>query len=582
MDRHVFISLFIHLQLVHLNALKEDCNIRRIEKNSAKCRDLPLRRSGSGDLGKVVLHYYLFKIENSPYFTTGLNSTFHNIKWTRLRLQYKDRSNETFNFCREFNLNPRIHMPLDASLFYDCLWSVEHEDKEFDFKYEAFDARKKTSAGRHYILKVPRHYNLLPHKPLNITPVFMYMDISELPLMVLYWETLRDVTEFHVTVYQDGKVAESKKVSDPPNEFGQFAYSYDVGFSTSEIQFSVEILDKRCIGRCEVFKSPVINIEKSVSNRPLLIGIVGSIVLLPVFLYSLYVWKRYSLLAVDTLPTVLLVYTRSLRSHTQAVLALTKYLRKYCHINALVDELDIPLTKSKDPHIWYQEAFSQADVVLVISSPPRTDCLEEGLYQKVDLLALRILSNKLCDPQCKQKLLSLVLPYCSSDDIPVEAKNVRCYSFKKDWNELLWNMRCGMKSFWIPKIDYLCYQSQVPGGDSDLRRYGKFLLDALQIAEDDVQKRNFSIHKSIDDGNFEEVPLQMVGQFTDTSDINDLMQSLKDDRPDPETDAQEVYSVFPGDLQTMDLLDREHELQFSNEHTAKSQSHQIDLNSLVL
>lgn len=47
------------------------------------------------------------------------------------------------------------------------------------------------------------------------------------------------------------------------------------------------------------------------------------------------------------MPAVLIVYTPSRASHVEAMVALAEYLRNYCAVEALLDQLDVPETETK-------------------------------------------------------------------------------------------------------------------------------------------------------------------------------------------------------------------------------------------
>jgi len=46
-------------------------------------------------------------------------------------------------------------------------------------------------------------------------------------------------------------------------------------------------------------------------------------------------------------PKVLIIYIQSSTSHIKAVEELAKYLRNFCFVDALLDQLDIPKTETK-------------------------------------------------------------------------------------------------------------------------------------------------------------------------------------------------------------------------------------------
>jgi hypothetical protein len=48
-------------------------------------------------------------------------------------------------------------------------------------------------------------------------------------------------------------------------------------------------------------------------------------------------------------PKLLIIYTQSSETHIKVVEELAQYLRKFCHVDALLDKLDISKTKTQVP-----------------------------------------------------------------------------------------------------------------------------------------------------------------------------------------------------------------------------------------
>jgi hypothetical protein len=59
---------------------------------------------------------------------------------------------------------------------------------------------------------------------------------------------------------------------------------------------------------------------------------------------------------------------------------------------------------------------------MVVSSPPKC-CNQEGIFRNVDVLALRFL-KKFSKPSFRPQFFSVLMPYCTEQDIPNEAKNL--------------------------------------------------------------------------------------------------------------------------------------------------------------
>lgn len=87
------------------------------------------------------------------------------------------------------------------------------------------------------------------------------------------------------------------------------------------------------------------------STKPMLIGIVSVTLILPVMLYVLFLLKNHLIYKskkwMRFTPKVLIVFAPSVPSHLNAVLALVEYLKTYCNVQPLIDELHIVTSKSR-------------------------------------------------------------------------------------------------------------------------------------------------------------------------------------------------------------------------------------------
>jgi len=119
---------------------------------------------------------------------------------------------------------------------------------------------------------------------------------------------------------------------------------------------------------------------------------------------------------------------------------------------------------------------------MVVSSPPKC-CNEEGIFRNVDVLALRLLKEKFSKPSSRPQFFSVLMPYCTEQDIPNEAKNLRMFSLMKDFNKMLWYIHNGGR---LPTVvDYArsLLDPQPGGGKSYLNERGNALWAAVEEVE---------------------------------------------------------------------------------------------------
>lgn len=138
----------------------------------------------------------------------------------------------------------------------------------------------------------------------------------------------------------------------------------------------------------------------------------------------------------------------------------------------------------QDPFDWYNDAFDHLDFVMVVSSPPKC-CSQVGLYRDVENIALRFLKNKFSDRNFRCQIFAVLLPYCTEQDIPNEAKHFLKFRLIKDWEKMLWFIHFGGK---FPAfVDSACalLGPKLPGGESDFSVNGINLLHCIQQAQHD-------------------------------------------------------------------------------------------------
>jgi hypothetical protein len=135
--------------------------------------------------------------------------------------------------------------------------------------------------------------------------------------------------------------------------------------------------------------------------------------------------------------------------------------------------------------MWCNEAFSRADFVMVISSPPKC-CNQEGIFRNVDVVALRFFKEKFSKRNYRPEFFSVLMPYCTEKDIPDEAKNLRMFKLTKDLDRMLWYIHNGGRFPTVVDYARTLLGPKVRGGKSDLNSRGSIFLAALKETEYDL------------------------------------------------------------------------------------------------
>lgn len=90
----------------------------------------------------------------------------------------------------------------------------------------------------------------------------------------------------------------------------------------------------------------------------------------------------------------------------------------------------------QNPSLWCDEAFRKANVVVVVSSPPKTD-YSYSIYTSAPQAHRLIEENY---PRNDKKYVAVLLPYCSREDIPPVARKFRRVRLPQQCKKLL--IRC--------------------------------------------------------------------------------------------------------------------------------------------
>ncbi|GLH10114.1 Protein of unknown function [Gryllus bimaculatus] len=364
---------------------------------------------------------------------------------TDLQLQYKKRL-KTEASCHVFNIS--YHSI--GGISHNCLWPEAVVGTAMELKYKAYNSDTTAVDEGHYIFRVPNPNRIEPENTsLRDWEFFLYVDISDSSHVTVRWPV-------------------------PPSHF--HVQYYLLQFVSEKSETSVQVLESHLVHVNNEFKSPLI------------IAAIGILILLPGFLYVFHSWRRFGALPSHKAPVVLLIYKRTMDTHFRVIVALVMYLRRYCHIRALIEDFDILSADTQDSSSWYREAFSRVDAVMVISSPHHMENDKDKAYYNVNPAALSILEEKSKDAACTLKLLSVILPYCNDKDIPKEAQDLPQFRLPQDLNSILWFIRFGFRTSCFSELEFYLFQSQINGGACDYSRYGKFLRDAVVDANEESRR----------------------------------------------------------------------------------------------
>ncbi|KAJ9596267.1 hypothetical protein L9F63_027113 [Diploptera punctata] len=104
------------------------------------------------------------------------------------------------------------------------------------------------------------------------------------------------------------------------------------------------------------------------------------------------------------------------------------------------------------------------------------------------LTPCKLVKRKFSDHSSRPYFFTVLLPYCTPEDIPEEARHFRRFMLTKDLDKMLWYIHNNatlpnpLVSIWItigPKLN---------GGKSDLKSKGINMLKAMELAENDLSK----------------------------------------------------------------------------------------------
>lgn len=123
---------------------------------------------------------------------------------------------------------------------------------------------------------------------------------------------------------------------------------------------------------------------------------------------------------------------------------------------------------------WYFNAFHSAQYVIVFASPPNTSTkISTSIYLGMEAYAVSLLRHRLVQIPCMTRFLSVMLPYCSSDALPMEAKNFTKFLLLDDLDKLIIFLKEDRLPF---------FPLHVEGGKKDLSSKAPRLLECIEEA----------------------------------------------------------------------------------------------------
>lgn len=554
-----------------------DCMIDRLEDCSSQKFD-----SGSfSELGLVRLE----PVDRSARILVNL--TLHDISWTALRFRYMEKRNEEISktFCRKITVTSKSVIP---ELFYDCNWTPGAGSITLEYEAERGSDRQTGM----YFFRLPDRSSLVAEMDeIDSWAPFVYVDISK-PVFTAKWQPskLLGKQKFEVKVCDEDVLVQKDEVEGYGGQELSYSFRQEWFPSYGNYYFKVRLLrnytNSTCVmpaddcterihssqKTCGESETPPIHVGSS-SKVAINVGIVGGVLLICLILIILFVWKKCKPSSDATPPKLLIVYAQSTASHIRVVEEFAKYLNKHCYIEAMLDQLDIPETETKDPYEWYNNAMAEADFVMVVASPPSC-CRHEGLYRDAHITALRLLTNYLADRDFRGQCLAVVLPHCKVTHLPSEARSFRRFFLPRQLNAMLWFL---FRDARFPAFVNAAFSLLGPaprGGSTEFKMGGADLMDAVRVAQNDV------------------TPVCKCKTHSNNSDITNVVPSHVQITPDVTLMEMTSNDVIHSDVPNCDLIQFQPIICLDNldltgemqppERKQNSSHTMLDLDSMVL
>nr|XP_034194458.1 uncharacterized protein LOC117610776 isoform X3 [Osmia lignaria] len=391
------------------------------------------RKPPENATAKFTLRAYVYKEGDKK--VTAFNLSITDIDFNGLFTRYQNLMDENQSACRHVQLYENKSDPAPRELYVSCPFAdIVYETLPYQLEYVVNGNGYKYI--KQYIFTVPRHKYIENVSIKEYVP-FVYIDKTCEPDFSLHVQPLPEtynVSEYRIWWINNdtNSVLYAGLLSASDNEDITYNFTGHVG----AFYFKVSPVHPDC-GEYGCANNTTPCIVKRETSHPLIIMIISTVWIPPVIVYVLYhLYKLYQKVALKRRekPKCLLVYSPSRQSHNNVMIELAKYLR-YCHINAMIDELDFTDTSGKDSKEWCDAAFQSANVVLIVTSPPIKKPAVLTICQKTDSYLLRLIKENIGE---KDKRYYVVhLPYCKFDDVPEEMRHLKRFDLPKELPRLV-------------------------------------------------------------------------------------------------------------------------------------------------
>ncbi|XP_015108561.1 uncharacterized protein LOC107035591 [Diachasma alloeum] len=403
-----------------------ECLLTAIQNNS-ECMNMKFH--GLGRLPPPGVPLVDLKISAYVYHergtkATAFNLTVRDITFRRLVTRYQERGDSTSSYCRHIHFHGSNDSDVKPSLFVSCPFATTtFEERSYWFEYLIIGDNYEYS--RKLLFNVPSHHHIGERVDdvRNYIP-FAYIDVSDIPAVSLHIQPIPkkfNTSDYRIWVINNDTGASEVTNLKLLNSEGHIRHNFTMLDGAHYVYVTAmhpDCDEQGCINST----LPVITVKQP--TRRILIMIISVVWIPPVILYAIYYLYKLSkkkdlFKQIGRRPKCLLVYSPTHMAHVDVVSNLAKYLRS-CNVAAMVDVLDIPETDTKDPGHWCNEAFKSAETVVVLASPSLGAASVPVIYRNVDNHALRLLKENYSHRN--KRYIAVELPYCTSDEIPEEAR----------------------------------------------------------------------------------------------------------------------------------------------------------------
>ncbi|XP_054267241.1 uncharacterized protein LOC128989378 [Macrosteles quadrilineatus] len=287
------------------------CRITYFPRDSEACQSSAFKGDNdmAEEIGDMKIISYLITDTEDGLPITAFNISFTKIKWSKARIRFvrksmgRDELAPLPEACREFEM-PSRHAD-DAVLYFDCLWSDRsYEGQIYQFQYIATPWFGNPQAFN-YAFFVPNGRRRMPTVHMADYQLFMVVDVSALPVIRLRIQVAPphyNITRYRVHLWRSSRqpdgnswVVHSEILTTPPNTPVDtvLTVEYDSEYKPGVYNFTALPLHSHCTEHnpCTLSRAPEVLIVAS-PEMPLLIGIVGTVILIPVFLTAYFIWRR--------------------------------------------------------------------------------------------------------------------------------------------------------------------------------------------------------------------------------------------------------------------------------------------------